>query len=146
MEYDGIVTAKLTSDEIITALEKEKTLILATCTENHVTIRHMSHVNDGLTIYFQTGRDYLKTKQIIANPCVALSIGTYDIEGKAEIIGHPKENPLFVEKMKSKHPDAFERWSSLEDEVVIRVEIERVRQWMYVDNQPILAQFDSKQL
>ena len=145
MEHEGIGTAKLTADEIITALEKEKTLILATCAENHVTIRHMSHVNNGLTIYFQTGRDYLKTIQITANPCVALSVGTYDIEGKAEIIGHPIDNPLFVEKIKSKHPSAFERWSSLEDEVVIRVEIKRVRQWMYVDNQPVLAQFDSKQ-
>ena len=58
-----IGTCAVTADEVIHALETEPTCVLATCAGNHVTIRPMSHVNDGLTVYFQTGKDYLKEPQ-----------------------------------------------------------------------------------
>ena len=41
-----IGTCKLTDKEIITALESEKTMILATAADGRVTTRSMSHVNN----------------------------------------------------------------------------------------------------
>ena len=131
----------INADEVIASLEKEKTLILATCAGNRVTIRPMSHINDGLLVYFQTGKDYLKIQQIKANPYVAFCVGTYEIEGKAAILGHPLDeaNGFFAEKFKAKHPGSFERWSSLADEVVVRIDIGLVRQWRYIDDKPYEA-------
>jgi len=140
-EGHGIGIHELTADEVEDALEKEQTLIFATCADNRVTIRPMSHVNDGITVYFQTGENYLKTRQIKANPNVALYVGTYEIEGKATVIGHPLDeaNQFFIEKLKTKHENAFEHWSSLPSQVVVKVEISLVRQWRYVDCKPVVA-------
>jgi general stress protein 26 len=140
-ENHGIVICDLTEDEVVSALEKEKTLILATCADNRVTTRSMSHVNDGLDVYFQTGEHYLKTQQIRANPNVSLSVGTYEIEGKAEIIGHPMDetNQFILEKLRDKHPNTVERWSALPNQVVIKVKSSMVRHWRYVEGKPYIA-------
>ena len=136
-----IGTETIQAQEIITALEKAKTLILATCADHRVTIRPMSHVNDGLNVYFQTGRDYLKMQQIRINPNVALCVGDYEIEGVATVVGHPMDeaNRFFAEKMQEKHPGAFARYASLAEEVVVKVKITLVRVWRYVDGKPVIA-------
>lgn len=139
-----IGTCAIEKEEVIYALETEATIILATCADNRVTIRPMSHVNNGLTVFFQTGRDYLKVRQIRQNPFVAICVGTYEIEGTATLLGHPlaDENRFFVEKLKVKHPGAYERWSACEDEVVIKVDIHRVSQWRYIGGEPFLAEMN----
>jgi general stress protein 26 len=143
-ENHGIGTCELTAEEIIAVLEKEKTHAFATCADNRVTVRTMSHVNEGLVIYFQTGEYYLKTQQIRANPNVAISVGLMDIEGVAEIIGHPKDNDFVLKKLGEKHPNAVERWSSLPNQVIVKIEIQMARQWRYVDNKPVIATFARK--
>jgi len=131
----------LTSEDIISVLDKKVTIVFATCANNRVTIRPMSHVNDGLTVYFQTGEHYLKTQQIRSNPNVAISVGTYEIEGEAEIIGHPEDeaNQFFIEKYKEKHPSYAGRWSTIPNQVVVKIEIKLVRQWRYIDGKPVIA-------
>jgi len=140
-ENDGIGVCELAIANVIAALEQEKSLALATCADNRVTIRPMSHVNDGLTVYFQTGAHYLKTRQIKANPNVAICVGGYELEGVAEIIGHPLDeaNQFFIEKYKSKHPNYAKRWSVLPDQVIVKVEITLARQWRYIDGEPVIA-------
>ena len=137
-----IGTCSITKEEVIQALERENTLTLATCAENRVTIRPMSHINDGMTILFQTGKDSLKMQQIRANPHVAVCVGTYEIEGRAHETGHPlaADNAFFARAYKEKHPGSFEKYSAYEDEVVVCVTVERVRQWRYVDGQPVMAE------
>ncbi len=133
---------EISNEEIIAALEKESIMTLATCSGNRVTIRPMSHINRGLTVYFQTGRDSLKVKQIRDNPYVALCVGTYEIEGKASLLGHPFDsgNELFKKKYKEKHPGSYDTYSAYEDEIVVEVNIHRVRQWRYVEGIPCLAE------
>ena len=140
-ENHGIAACELKPEEVISALDKETTIILATCADNRVTIRPMSHFNDGLSVYFQTGEHYLKTQQIRANPNVAISVGTYEIEGQAEIIGHPmdEKNQFFIEKYKKKHPNYTERYSALPNQVVVKIVIKLVRQWRYIDGEPVIA-------
>jgi len=149
-ESHGIGTCELSANEVISALEKEKNLTLATCTDSRVTIRPMSHISNGLTIYFQTGEYYLKTQQIKANPNVAISVGTYEIEGLAEIIGHPMDesNQFFIKKFRARHQNYAERWSALPNAVVVKVEIRLVRQWRYIDGKPYIAtiRFDKRNI
>jgi Predicted flavin-nucleotide-binding protein len=136
-----ISTGKLSCEEIIAVLEAEKSIILATAADNRVTTRTMSHVNDGMVIYFQTGKDYLKSQQIRINPSVAISVAGYDIEGYAMLLGHPldEENNLFANLYKEKHPQYTDIWSTYADEIVVKVEIKLVRTWRYIDGKPLIA-------
>jgi general stress protein 26 len=101
----------------------------------------MSHVNDGMTIYFQTGSSYLKSQQIRINPNVAISVGGYDLEGKATLLGHPldAENNLFAELYKKKHPQSADMWTTYPEEIVVKVDIKMVRKWLYIDGKPFIA-------
>jgi general stress protein 26 len=136
-----IGTCNLTEDEVTAVLQKEKTIILATAADNRVTTRSMSHVNCGMTIYFQTGSNYLKCQQIRINPNVAISVEGYDIEGKTALLGHPldEENSFFIKLYKEKHPEYSGMWSTYPEEIVVRVDIEMVRKWRYVDGKPFIA-------
>ena len=136
-----IGTCNLTAEEVLAVLESEKTIILATAANNRVSTRAMSHINDGMVIYFQTGRNYLKSEQIRINPNVAISVAGYDIEGKATLLGHPldDENSLFAKLYKEKHPQYTDIWSTYPEEIVVKVEIELVRKWSYIDGKPFIS-------
>ena len=137
-------TCPLSAAEIIGVLHKEKVLTLATCADNRVTIRPMSHINVGLDVYFQTGFDSLKMEQIAANPLVALCVGDLEIEGIAATCGHPlaEQNAFFAQAYQEKHPGSFKKYSAYEDEIVVRVKVHRVRQWRYVDGKPFIAEWE----
>ena len=141
-----INTCSLAAENIIATLSREKTIILATSANNLVTTRSISHVNDGMAIYFQTGGRYLKTRQIKVNPNVAIHIDGYDIVGKAVLLGHPldKDNDMFFKLFKDKHPSYAEKWSAHPEEVVIRVDIEMVKKWLYIDGKPYIAVWKDK--
>lgn len=136
-----IETCAIYKEEIIRVLETESTFTLATCAGNRVTIRPMSHINDGLDVYFQTGADSLKIQQIRMNPNVALCIGTFQIEGTAKELGHPlaSENAFFATAYEKKHPGSFQKYSAYPDEMVVRVTIHSVTQWRYIDGKPCVA-------
>ena len=137
-----IGASKITKKEVIQVLEREKTLTLATCAGNRVTIRPMSHISNGMTILFQTGVNSLKMQQIRVNPSVAICVGTYEIEGTAVEVGHPleKDNEFFAKTYREKHPDSFEKYSAYDDEVVVMVTVKCVRQWRYNNGQPVMAE------
>jgi uncharacterized pyridoxamine 5'-phosphate oxidase family protein len=119
--------------EVVRLLKKTKHAVLATCAEERVTARTMSCVSDGLAIYCQTDSSYMKYKQIVENPNVALCAGNMQLEGTASILGHPlaDENKRFAELFKEKHPGSFSTYSHLENEVVIGIEPKRVVLWKY---------------
>ena len=119
--------------EVVQQLGKAKHMVLATCAGNRVTARTMSCVADDLTVYCQTLDSYTKCRQIAQNPNVALCAGNLQIEGRATIEGHPLSagNERFVELFKAAHRGSFERYSALEGEVVLRVEVTRATLWKY---------------
>ena len=127
---------------LLEALDREQTITLATCAGNRVTIRPMSHIRRGHDIYFQTGAHSLKMLQITKNPNVAISCGTFEIEGKATAQGRPLDDPWFTEAYRAKHPGPFARYSALPDEIVVKVTIRRVRQWQYIDGSPLLTEIE----
>lgn len=124
------------------SLDKEQTIVFATCANNRVTIRPMSHIRWGCDVYFQTSESSLKMTQVASNPNVAFCCGTFEAEGKAVAQGHPlaTENAWFVQAYQAKHPEAFARYSALPDEIIVKITVHRVRQWQYTDNQPHLAE------
>ncbi|WP_416327852.1 pyridoxamine 5'-phosphate oxidase family protein [[Eubacterium] hominis] len=64
-------------------LNKNKTWVLSTSSNDYVTSRMMSIINQGVEIYFQTNHCYIKDEQMINNPNVSLCCGNYSIEGIA---------------------------------------------------------------
>ena len=139
---EDVKSGTISKTEIIEVLSRSVIAILATAAYNRVTIRPMSIISKELFVYMQTGFDYLKVYQIKANPNVALSIGEYQLEGRAQILGHPfdKGNEWFAENYKIKHPKSFERWSAKQTEIVIRAEINLARRFYYKDGQAFLAE------
>jgi len=138
MEIEKCAIAK---EEVVSALETEATLTLATCADNRVTIRPVSHINAGLDVYFQTSADSLKMQQIRINPNVALCVGTYQIEGTAKEQGHPlaNENAFFAAAYEKKHPGSYRKYSAYPDEIVVCVTIQRVTQWRYIGGKPCVV-------
>jgi len=65
-------------------LGTHKVMALATSVSDHVTVRNVSCIfYDGL-VWFKTDINFRKTKQIFANPNVALCWSGVQIEGSAE--------------------------------------------------------------
>lgn len=117
--------------ETIDFISKNKLMVLATSFENHVTARMVSIVNDGMIVYFQTDKNFVKYQQIKQNPNVALCIGNIQIEGTAQITCQPLENPFFVEAYKKSHESSFKKYSHLKDNVIIEVRSKLVTYWKY---------------
>ena len=92
------------SHEIEKKLQKERSLILATCADEKVTARMVSHINDGLTILFSTSRNSQKAEQMRQNPNIALAIKNTDIEAVAELFGQPSGHPFFQKAYQKKFP------------------------------------------
>jgi general stress protein 26 len=123
--------------ETIDYLQANRKMVLATCADSHVTARTVSTINDGLKIFFQADRDYVKCRQIQQNSNVALACGNIQIEGKARITCHPLENSFFTENYQRYHESAFRKYSHMKDEVVIEVEPTLIAFWKYdSENKP----------
>ncbi|MCL2056561.1 MAG: pyridoxamine 5'-phosphate oxidase family protein [Oscillospiraceae bacterium] len=122
--------------QIISVLQKEKHIVLATSSGGKVTARTMSHVNHGLTVYFQTGSASEKFGQIKSNPNIAFAVNNLQIEAVGEICGHPSKTPVFIGLYKEKHPSSYEKYTDLEDEVLIKASIVKAIFYKYIDGMP----------
>ena len=117
------------------ALEAIKNVTLATANKDGiVSARSMALVNDGLTVYMQTDSKFDKVKDIKENPNTAISFAGYSLKGRAEIIGHPRNNKMFIEKLKQKHPKTYKSYTELSDEILIRINLTEVRIWGFESN------------
>lgn len=125
--------------EIKNILGESKTMVLATCADDRVTARMMSCVFDGIIIKFQTDMNFIKVKQILKNPNVALCYNNIQFEGKAEIKGAPlkRGNEEFREKFKEKFEGSYKRYSEDENEIVVEVEPTLIVLWKYEDGRPL---------
>ncbi len=122
--------------EIINLIADHANMALATNADNRTTCRMVSCVHEGLEVFFQTSIDTVKFQQIAANPKVALCFGNASLEGGAEILGHPIAVPDFPVRYKARHPASFKRYSSLEEERVVRVSPGLITLWKYINGKP----------
>ena len=139
LDYDAL------AQEVIAALSREKSIVLATSAAGRVTARTMSHVNDRLTMYFQTGNTSDKYQQITANPNIALAVRNMQIEATAEICGHPSQNFHFCELYKQKFPQYYELYTNYADETVIKASPVKIALYKYIDGVPCRDILDIEQ-
>lgn len=130
--YDEAVTY------VLHKLQKNRVAVLASCgTDMHVSARSMSIVNFGLDIWFQTDRRFKKKRQIDENPRVALALDNIQIEGTAEVQGHPssESNTWFCKEFALYHRGSFDAYTNTRHEVVYRVVPETIILWRYENGQ-----------
>ena len=119
--------------KLIKQIKGQKVMSLATCENNYPTVRSMSTIVFNGKIYFQTGTNFLKYKQIISNNNVALSFDNVQIEGIARVVGKPfdEKNIEIMEIFKKYQKFAYKNYSHLADEVLIEVTIKKAALWKY---------------
>lgn len=93
----------------------------------------MCLISDGLTVYMQTDKKFEKVSNIRVNPHVAINIGMHNFKGIAEIVGHPSANEWYMNAVGKKHPEAKEKYTNLSDEVLIRIDLLKCKQWHDID-------------
>ncbi len=122
--------------EIIGLLDQSLIMVLATAANDKVTARSMSCINEGLSIFFQTDKNFLKYEQIQANHNVALSVNNIQIEGVATVRGHilEKRNQHILDLYKARHYGSYKAYSHLKDNVLIEVVPTLITLWKYEDD------------
>lgn len=133
------------SDEIIKLLEEIPTIILATCADNHITARTMNLVSNGLTIYFQTGENSEKGKQICENPNVAMAADNIQIEAVAQFTSDAGEIGLCSEKFKAKFPRLYEKYADLPEEPTLVCQPMKFKLYKVIDGKPCRDILDVKE-
>ena len=112
-------------------LGTHKVMALATSVSDHVTVRNVSCIfYDGL-VWFKTDINFRKTKQIFANPNVALCWSGVQIEGSAENRGLVVDEPdrKFERLYQQYHEGSYNRYSHEDTEILIAVEPKFVEVW-----------------
>lgn len=128
-------------DEIMKKLDTTLFGILATSNkEATISIAQMCIINNGLDVYFQTDKKFEKVSNILENNKVAINLGEYSFKGTAKILGHPTIEPIFIKKMKKKHPKTYESYTNLQDEVLIKVDLSECKIWHVDPSKPVKEQ------
>ncbi len=120
------------SNEIIERLEGIRQIALATCAGDRVFARTVSPVNDGLTIYFSTGGNSEKARQLGSNPNVALAIENIQIEATAESIGHPSKHPHYTAKYAEKYPQYTTQYPPGSDDIVVIIKPTKITLYKFL--------------
>ena len=113
---------------------ENKLAALATSSQNNPSVRMMSIIIYDNKIYFQTGIDLMKYKQITENKNVALCFDNVQIEGIANIIGKPIDHNNIMEIYKKYYINSFETYSKLDNEILIEVIPKKITKWEYDGN------------
>lgn len=110
-------------EKIIRFLEGKRAIILATSSNNRVTARTVSFVNNGFQIFFWSYKNHTKCKQIQENPRVALCRDNLQIEGNANLQGSilDTENKDYLSAFKKKFPKDYERYANEPDMILVKV-------------------------
>jgi uncharacterized pyridoxamine 5'-phosphate oxidase family protein len=129
-----ILNFEIEEDGIFNKIGKNKLAALATSNQDSPTVRMMSIIFFNKKIYFQTGIDLMKYKQISENKNVALCFENIQIEGIANIMGKPIEHNNIMEIYKEYYKNSFESYSKLDKEILIEVIPKKITKWEYDEN------------
>ena len=129
-----ILNFEIEQENIFNKIGENKLAALATSSQNSPTVRTMSIIIKNKKIYFQTGIDLIKFKQICENKNVALSFENIQIEGIANIIGKPVDHDDIMEIYKKYYKNSFENYSNLDKEILIEITLQKIVKWEYDNN------------
>jgi uncharacterized pyridoxamine 5'-phosphate oxidase family protein len=112
-------------NEVVSILSHIREIVVATSLNERVTARTVYCICDDLNLYFITSKAYTKYKQICKNPNIALAINNIQMEGEAEILGHPssEENSFFKEicERDKDYMEYFNNYSKYKNTILIKV-------------------------
>lgn len=119
-------------------------MVLATCFGDYPMASTMTCLVFDGAIWMQTDKKFPKYQQIKSNPKVALCKNALQIEGIAELCGHPleKQNEKFASLIKKYHPESYEMYSKVDSEVVIKVTPVKAIDWLYEAGDNRIFNFD----
>jgi uncharacterized pyridoxamine 5'-phosphate oxidase family protein len=136
-------------EKIYTHIGECKIMALATSSQNHPTVRLVSCIVYEHKIFFQTGTDLIKYKQICDNNRVALCVDNIQLEGVAAILGktNDKQNTEIMEVYKKHYKNSYETYMHNETEVLIKIVLTKIIKWDYENGKPyrIFIDIDNKQ-
>lgn len=133
------------SDQVLSQIHDTKNIVLATCTNNHVTTRLVGHLLQGQTILFSTGIDSYKVEQIRHNPQVAFFLNGLNIEAIASLYGHPDIHPTFSNEYENKYPEYVSTYDSSPTDVVVASKIQKIQIYSYENSAgKIIIDFDEE--
>jgi len=118
-------------EDVFNKIGESRLAALATSSKNYPTVRMMSFIIYEKAIYFQTGIDLIKYKQISENNNVALCFDNIQIEGTANILGKPLEHEKIMEIYKKYYKSSFENYSKLDKEILIKIIPQKITKWEY---------------
>lgn len=112
-------------NEVIELLGNTQEIVVATSYKDRVTARMVYCICDGVNIYLITSKAYTKYKQIKKNKNIALSANNIQIEGIAEILGHPldKENEHFkvICEQDRDYIEHYKKYTKYKNSILIKV-------------------------
>lgn len=138
----------ITYEESLTKLWKKigthGVMTLSTCAANRVTSRKMSVVVINGKFYCQTSENYLKYKQILQNPNVALCVDNFSIEGVCRDVGKPldEENSIAAKSIKKHFFLAYKHYSHLAEERLLEITPMLIYSWSYDGTKPYMEFWD----
>lgn len=121
-------------------------MTLSTCSGNRVTSRPMSMVVIDGRFYCQTDQTYLKYRQILENPNVAVCHKNFSIEGTCQCIGKPLEgkNDFFINAFKKYFYGSYKAYSYLHNERLLEIVPTLIYSWNYKLTKPYMEYWDFK--
>lgn len=117
--------------ELFHLLKDEYVCSFATSYKDKVTTRTMYGVFTESCGYFLTRKSSVKFKQLSKNSHIGISCNNIQIEGKATVLGHPKDekNEEIVHYCLSHGYDQFQSYMKYKNTVLIKVSYQTVKIW-----------------
>ena len=106
-------------NEIAILLKKANVIVVSTSLKDHVTSRTVNCFSDGLNLYFVTSKAYTKYKQLLKNHSIAVCKDNLQLEGVAEIKGHPNNNNIVIDDEEAKK--YIDQYSKYKNAVLIKI-------------------------
>ncbi|MGN1112513.1 MAG: pyridoxamine 5'-phosphate oxidase family protein [Acutalibacteraceae bacterium] len=123
---------------------ESKNMVLSTCADDAVSSRMMSVIVIDGCFYFQTDKNFRKCSQIFINPNVALCADNISVEGKCSEEGIPFDNKDFIRLFEQYYNCSYNKYSSLSNERLFKVEPVYIQKWIYEKSKPYIEGFDLK--
>lgn len=125
------ITYEQAVERMFEMLGNSQIMALASSLNDHVCVRNVSCLFYDEKIYFKTDQNFRKTKQLLANPNVALCWSGIQVEGTACNKGLVSEEPghRFEEGYQKYLWQSYNKYSHTETEILIEVTPEFVEVW-----------------
>ncbi len=120
---DKDITYEQAVERMFEILGNSQIMALASSLNDHVTVRNMSCLFYDEKIYFKTDKNFRKTKQLFANPNVALCWSGVQVEGTVADKGLVAEEPglRFAKGYEKYLSHSYNKYSHKETEILIEV-------------------------